>query len=82
MLVEVLEVLAELGLPVAADQGDLEELVARAEGAEARERLLAGAADADEEGVAAGHLDDAEDAREVLEGHLEEDEAHGLAVTL
>lgn len=47
------------------------------EGGETAEALLAGAADADEQGVAARSLDDAVDAQHVRDGIVKEHEVHG-----
>ena len=54
-LIEQLEVLAELGLPVAARQRDLEDRALRDERGQPGHGLLAGAADADQQRVAALH---------------------------
>jgi len=57
-------------------QGDLECFVAGNEGRQASQRLLAGSAYANQEGVASGHADYPRDFHEVDHGVLEEDEIH------
>ena len=57
---------------------NLENLAARRGRREPRERLLARAADADQQGVAARNAHDAVNARHVLERVLEEHQVHAL----
>lgn len=63
----------------APGESDLEALVAADERGELRERLLARAADADEERVPARHADDARDLHDVRHGVLEEYEVEAAA---
>ena len=72
LLVELLEVVLELLLRVEARERDLEDAVLRREGRELGQRLLARAADADQQRVAAREAQDAVDARQVLERVLEQ----------
>ena len=72
--VEREDVLPEVGHRVALRELDLEDRVAADEGGEAREALLARAAHADEQCVAARVADDARDAADVLHRLLEEHE--------
>jgi hypothetical protein len=75
---QLLDVLPELGCAVAARELDLHALVVGHVCGEARQTLLAGPTDADEQHVAAGLRDDARDARHVAHGVAEEDEVHLL----
>ena len=74
LVVDLLEVVLERVDAVGLGQRDLEEEVARDVGREARQALLARAADADEQRAAARHLDDAADADHVAQRVLEEHE--------
>ena len=81
-LVELLEVLAEELRLVAAHDLDHEDLHAGDVRREPRERLPAGAADADEHRVAARHAEDALDAADVVDRVGEHDEPHRLHARL
>jgi hypothetical protein len=70
---DLLQILPKLGLPVPPAQLDLESDKPGHVRREAREALLAAAADADEERVAAGQTEDAGDAGGVLHGVAEKD---------
>ena len=74
LVVDLLEVVLERVNAVGLGQRDLEEEAARDVRGEARQALLAGAADADEQRAAARHLDDARDADHVAQRVLEEHE--------
>ena len=76
--VERLEVLAEEGLVVAARQRHAEDIAARRVRGEPRDRLLARAAHADEQRVAARQAHEPVDAHDVVEAVVKEDEVHGL----
>ena len=80
LLVELLEVVVERVVVVAARQLDLKALVAAYVAGEARQRLLARSAHAHEERVAAILADHARDARYVLHGVHEEDHLDVLVV--
>ena len=74
--VEDLEILEEVCHVVGPRHRDLEGLVARDEGGQLREGLLAGPADPDEHHVAPGVADDPGDLDQVDHGVGEEDEVH------
>mmetsp|Transcript_24997 Transcript_24997/g.74253 ORF Transcript_24997/g.74253 Transcript_24997/m.74253 type:complete len:401 (-) Transcript_24997:7680-8882(-) len=76
LCVERPQVVLEVVHPVGCRELHLEGLVPADEGGEARERLLARAADADQHGVSSRVVYDARDAAEVLHRHVEEDEVH------
>jgi len=76
--VQTLQVLAEERLVVPPRKGDLEEPAVGRKRAEPRERLLAAAADAHEQKVAAWHLQHALQTDNVLQRVLEEHQVHGL----
>eukprot|EP00965_Chrysotila_dentata_P049484 1640245-Pleurochrysis_carterae.AAC.2 len=79
----VAQVLLEVVHRVGGGELDLEHLVRADEGGEAREALLAAAADADEHRVAARVVDDTRDPTQVLHGLIEQHQVHhgeGLVV--
>eukprot|EP00955_Chlamydomonas_euryale_P094430 364857-Chlamydomonas_euryale.AAC.15 len=78
--VELLEVVAERRLVVAARQRDLKHLAAARVRRQPRQALLAGAADADQQQVALRQAHRAADTHEVLERVLKEHQVHGLAL--
>eukprot|EP00968_Pinguiococcus_pyrenoidosus_P001316 scaffold58_cov256-Pinguiococcus_pyrenoidosus.AAC.11 len=78
LLVQLLEVLAELRLAVVAHERDLEHVVASAERRDLGQALLAAATHADQQRVSPGHADDAVNAREVLQRLLEQHQVERL----
>ena len=76
LLVQLEEVNLKVGHAVGRRDGNLENLKAADERGESGERLLAGAADADQHGVAAREIQDPGDSRHVVHGLVEEHEVH------
>mmetsp|Transcript_33532 Transcript_33532/g.94240 ORF Transcript_33532/g.94240 Transcript_33532/m.94240 type:complete len:546 (-) Transcript_33532:220-1857(-) len=77
LFVELLEIHLQVCQPVALVHEDAEYVLVIDETAQARQRLLARAADTDEQRVAAGVVGDARDSADVPKGVVEEHEVHG-----
>jgi len=76
-LIKRRQVVLEVEQVVTFLERDLEHFQAGDESSQSRQALLAAAADADEQRVAARSLEDAVDAQHVRDGVVEKDEVHG-----